>query len=179
MESTKEKISLVYKNLKDKFGWKNVMQSTKLINVVINVGVGRVRKDKSKIDLIIDRLTKITGQKPSARKAKKSIASFKVREGDVVGYVVTVRGENMYAFVDKFINITIPRMKDFQGINRTSVDSMGNLTVGIRDHSIFPEIKDENLQDIFPLEVTFVTTAKNKEEGLLFFESFGIPFKSQ
>ncbi|MCK5096415.1 MAG: 50S ribosomal protein L5, partial [Candidatus Pacebacteria bacterium] len=140
----------------------------------VNCGIGSV-KDKNKIKLIEDRLTKIIGQKPSPRSAKRSIATFKLREGDVVGYATTLRGERMCNFLDKLINIAIPRMRDFQGLSRTAVDEMGNYTIGIKEHTIFPETSDEDIKDVFGFSVTIVTTAKTSNEAEAFLEEVGIP----
>lgn len=176
MESVKEKQNKIFESFKDKFGYKSIMQSPKLTKVVISTGIGSI-KDKNKIKVIEDRLMKITGQKPSARSAKKSIASFKLREGDVVGYQVTLRGERMVNFIDKLINTALPRTKDFRGISIESTDGMGNYTLGIKEHTIFPETADEDLRDVFSLAITFVTTAKTKEEAKEFFTFIGLPFK--
>ena len=177
MIDVNDKIKTAYTEIKDKFGWTNPMQSPKVEKVVISVGVGRVKKDKQRIDLIRDRLTKITGQKPADRKAKKSIAAFKLRDGEIVGLMTTLRGKNKADFLYKLVNIALPRMRDFRGIKRESVDEMGNLTLGITEHTIFPEVQDENLQDIFGLSITIVTTAKNKEIATAFFEAAGFPFQ--
>ena len=177
MTITETKIKETFKKLKDDFSWKNPMQAPKVEKIVISVGIGRVRKDKQKVELIQDRLAKITGQKVIPRKAKKSIASFKLRDGEDVGFATTLRGKKMHAFLDKFVNTAIPRMRDFRGIPQKSVDLMGNLTIGIPEHIIFPETPDENLQDIFGLSVTIVTTARNKEEAFAFLKHIGIPFK--
>lgn len=162
--------------LQKQFGLKNVMQSPKLVKLAISTGIGSV-KDKKKIELIADRLAKITGQKPATKGSKKSIASFKVREGDPVGYQITLRGSRMYDFLDKLINIALPRTKDFRGIPRNSVDDMGNYTLGIKEHTIFPETADEELKDVFGFAITVVTTSNNKELTLAFLESIGFPFK--
>lgn len=176
MESVKEKQNKVFESFKDKFGYKSVMQTPKLVKVVISTGIGS-QKDKNKIKTIENRLTKITGQKPAPRAAKKSIASFKLREGDIVGYQVTLRGERMINFVDKMINTALPRTKDFRGISIDSTDGMGNYTLGIKEHTIFPETADEDLKDVFSMAITFVTTAKTKEEAKEFFTFLGFPFK--
>ena len=147
----------------------------KIVKVVINSGVGS-KKDKKFSEIILDRLAKITGQKAAARPAKQSIASFKVREGDVVGYAITLRGHRMYNFLDKLINVAIPRMRDFKGLSRTSVDSMGNCTIGIKEHTIFPEAAEEDLKDVFGFSIAIVTTAKNKEDAEMLLEQIGIPF---
>ena len=113
------------------------------------------------------------------RGAKKSIASFKIRLGDPIGIVATLRGKRMYAFLEKLINVALPRTKDFRGISRKAVDNVGNLTIGIKEHTIFPETADEDIKDVFGLSITLVSTAKNKEEGLAFYELIGIPFKKE
>jgi len=119
----------------------------------------------------------ITGQKGALRGAKQSVSSFKVRQGDPIGIVVTLRGKRMFAFLEKLINVALPRTKDFRGINRNAVDNVGNLTIGVKEHTIFPETADEDIRDIFGLSITLVSTAKNKKEGTTFFELLGIPFK--
>lgn len=178
METVKQKETKSYKDLKEEFGYVNVMQAPKLVKVVVSSGTGSLSKrDRNKAELVADRLAKITGQKVSPRGAKQSIATFKLRQGDVIGYVVTLRGKRMYSFLDKMLNIALPRTKDFRGINRTVVDDIGNLTIGIKEHSIFPETSDEELKDVFGLAVTMVSTAKNKKEAMAFFENLGVPFK--
>jgi large subunit ribosomal protein L5 len=162
----------------EKLGYSNPMQSPRIEKVIVSAGTGSIA-DKNKVALIEDRLSLITGQKPAPRQAKKSIASFKLRQGDVVGYQVTLRGKAMYGFLDKLINIAIPRTKDFRGFKRESVDEMGNLTIGISEHTIFPETSDEELKDVFGLAITIVTTATNRTEALSFFEHIGIPFKKE
>lgn len=167
-----------FEKLKNEFNYKNVMAAPHLQKVVISVATGTaVKKDRKRNEFVMDRLSKITGQKATLRKAKKSVASFKTREGDPIGVAVTLRGARMFGFVDKLLNVTLPRTKDFRGINRTSVDNIGNITFGIKEHTIFPEIKDEELKDVFGMAVTLVTTAKTKEEATRFFELIGIPFK--
>lgn len=178
METTKQKEQKAFTTLKEKFGYTNVMRAPRLVKVVIGSGTGTgIKRDKNRNEFLLDRIGKITGQKPATRGAKKSIASFKVRQGDPIGIMVTLRGARMYSFLDKLINIALPRTKDFRGIDRKVVDSIGNLTLGIKEHTIFPETGDEELKDVFGLAVTIVTTAKNKEEATAFFQSLGIPFK--
>ena len=146
--------------------------------MVVSSGTGSgFKKNIDFNDLVKDRITKITGQKPSTKSAKKSIASFKIRTGDPIGVMVTLRGARMYGFLEKLINVAIPRTKDFRGIDKKIVDNIGNLTMSIKEHTIFPETGDEELKDVFGLAVTMVTTAKTKEEALDFFELLGIPFK--
>lgn len=178
METVKQKEKKSFNTLKTKYGHKNVMSSPHLVKVVVASGTGSgVKRNKDFNKLVIDRLSKITGQKPATKSAKKSIASFKIRQGDPVGVMVTLRGARMYGFLDKLINVAIPRTKDFRGIDRKIVDNIGNLTMSIKEHTIFPETGDEELKDVFGLSVTIVSTAKNKEEATDFFEQIGIPFK--
>ncbi len=160
------------------FGYKNVMASPKLVKISVSVATGTaIKRDRKFNELVMDRLAKITGQKPTIRKAKKAVASFKTRQGDPIGVAVTLRGKRMYGFLDKVLNVSLPRTKDFRGLNRTSVDAIGNMTFGIKEHTIFPEIKDEELKDVFGMAITLGTTAKTKEEATRFFELIGIPFK--
>ena len=154
------------------------MAAPRLMKVVVASGTGSaMKKDNKRNDLVSDRMAKITGQKPSPRGAKQSIATFKIRQGDPVGITVTLRGPRMYAFLEKFFNIAIPRTKDFRGYNNKSVDDIGNLTLGIKEHTIFPETADEDIKDVFGLAVTIVSSAKTKAEGTAFFELIGVPFK--
>ncbi len=178
METTKQKEKKVFNLLKDKYNYKNIMAAPHFTKVVVSSGTGSgAKRDKNRNDFVMKRLAKITGQKASLRGAKKSIASFKVREGDPVGVMVTLRGARMYGFLDKLINVAIPRTKDFRGIDRNSVDNMGNLTMSVKDHTIFPETGDEEIKDVFGLAITLVTTAKSKDECLSFLEIIGVPFK--
>lgn len=179
METVKQRESKAFESLKKDFNLSNVMQAPRLEKVTLSVGVGKIKDDKRKIELIEDRLIKISGQKPVLVKAKKSIATFKTREGDVSGFKVTLRGSRMYEFLDKYINISIPRTKDFRGINTKSVDEMGNLTIGIKEHIIFPETGDEEIRDIFGLSVTINTTAKDSKLAQAFLASIGVPFKKE
>ena len=178
METVKQKEKKAYEILKAKYSYKNVMASPKLVKIVVAVGTGSgIKRNKDHNKFIMDRLAKITGQKPATRGAKKSIASFKIRIGDQVGVMVTLRGARMYGFLDKLINVAIPRTKDFRGIDRKIVDGIGNLTMSIKEHTIFSETGDEELKDVFGMGVTIVTTAKNKAEATDFFEILGVPFK--
>ncbi|OHA16745.1 MAG: 50S ribosomal protein L5 [Candidatus Taylorbacteria bacterium RIFCSPHIGHO2_02_FULL_45_28] len=167
-----------FKALKDKLGLKNPMQAPRLLKVVISNGFGST-KDKKKIELIADRLAKITGQKPAVRVTKKAIATFKTRQGDAIGYQVTLRGPRMFDFMDRLIHIALPRTKDFRGLSRTSVDDMGNFTIGIKEHTIFPETSDEDLKDVFGLAITIVTTSSDKKATLAFLEHIGMPLKRE
>ncbi|MBU1557970.1 50S ribosomal protein L5 [Patescibacteria group bacterium] len=176
MESLKEKQNKIFDLMKGDFGYVNIMQTPKIEKIVVNVGTGST-VDKKKIELIEDRITKITGQKPSPRKAKLSIAAFKLREGSDVGYQSTLRGKRMVDFFDKVVNIALPRMKDFRGLSRKGVDAMGNYTLGIKDHTIFTEASDEELKNVFGMSITIVTTAKSKKEAVFLLESLGWPFE--
>lgn len=174
----KEKINKAFDGMKSDFHYKNKLQSPRLTKITISVATGRAMKqDKKKNEFVIDRLLKITGQKATERQAKKAIASFKTRIGDKIGVAATLRGRRMYGFLEKLLNTSIPRTKDFRGLKKTSVDEMGNLTFGIKEHTIFPEIRDEELKDVFGMAITITTTAKNKKEATKFFEIIGIPFK--
>jgi large subunit ribosomal protein L5 len=178
--TVKEKEIESFGKMKETFHYKNVMAAPKMVKVVLNVGTGTaIKKDKNKNDAIEARLAKITGQKGAFRGAKQSIASFKVRQGDPIGVVVTLRGKRMYAFLEKLINVALPRTKDFRGISLGVVDNIGNLTLGIKEHTIFPETADEDIRDVFGLAITLVSTAKSKEEGKAFFGILGIPFKKE
>ncbi len=176
MNNLKEKINKSFAVLKAERGYKNPMQAPRVLKVVVSTGVGSF-KDKAKFKIVEDRLARITGQKAAPRGAKISIATFKSRTGDIVGYQVTLRGNRMYDFLDRLNNIALPRTKDFRGISPTAADEMGNYTLGIKEHTIFPETTDEELKDVFGLAVTIVTTAKSKEEVVSFLTHLGFPFK--
>ena len=178
--TVKEKEAQAFEKMKDVFHYNNAMAAPKIKKIVVNTGTGTpMKKDAKKNDAIAERLAKITGQKGALRGAKQSVSSFKVRQGDPIGIVVTLRGKRMFAFLEKLINVALPRTKDFRGINRNAVDNVGNLTIGVKEHTIFPETADEDIRDIFGLSITLVSTAKNKKEGLAFFEILGIPFKKE
>jgi large subunit ribosomal protein L5 len=172
------KIANTFSALKERFAYTNPMQAPKLEKVVVSVGTGRV-DDPRKIELIQDRLAKITGQKPAPRPARQSIASFKIREGDIIGYQVTLRGTRMQHFLDKLIHLALPQTRDFRGLSEKSIDEMGNYTLGVREHTIFPETSDEELKDVFSLSVTIVTTAKSKEEAEALLRHLGLPLQKE
>ena len=174
--SVKEKIAKAYDSMKADFGYKNKMQAPKIEKVIVSVGVGS-QKDKKKVELIGNRLEKITGQKVAPRVAKKSIATFKVREGDLSGYQVTLRGPRMVDFLDRLLNISLPRTKDFRGLVKKGIDAMGNYSIGIKENTIFPETSDEDLKDVFGMTITIGTTANNKKEAEAFLSYIGFPFK--
>jgi large subunit ribosomal protein L5 len=178
MNTVQDKRKDLFESLKEKFGLTNVMQTPKIIKVVVSTGVGKANKDSKRLELIENRMARITGQKPSPRPAKKSIAAFKSREGDIVGYQVTLRGAEMRGFIDKLIHVALPRTRDFRGIPRKAMDDMGNYTLGIKEHTVFPETSDEELKDVFGLSVTFVTNTNKKEQAFALFEHLGFPFRS-
>jgi len=164
--------------LKSELGYKNIMQTPRVVKIIVSTGVGAA-KDQKRRDLIADRLARITGQAPSTRLAKKSIANFKIRQGDVVGYQVTLRGERGRAFLDKLIHIVLPRVKDFRGISLNSIDEMGNISLGIKEHIVFPETADEDSKDIFGLAITIVTSTKSKKEAERFLRHLGVPLREK
>lgn len=172
----KEKIQTAFESLKGAFGYVNVMQSPRIEKVVVSTGIGKIA-DKQKIKLIENRLALITGQKVAPRQAKKSIASFKLREGDVIGYQITLRGARMQHFLDKLIHVALPNTRDFRGLKTSAIDEMGNYTLGIPEHTIFPETADEEIKDVFGFSITIVTTAKTKEEAEALLRHIGLPLQ--
>ncbi|PCI28478.1 50S ribosomal protein L5 [Candidatus Kaiserbacteria bacterium] len=178
MQTTTEKQIKMFDVLKKQFGYTNKMQTPKLTKIVVAAKVGSM-KEKNKIELVIDRLAQITGQKPKANVAKKSIATFKLREGTIIGHSVTLRGKRMGDFLDKLIHIALPRTRDFRGLNVSGIDEMGNYSIGIKEHTIFPEAADEELRDVFGFGITFVTTAKTKEEAEALLRELGLPIKKE
>jgi large subunit ribosomal protein L5 len=177
MEPVITRIKSAYPAMKEAFRYTSQMQTPRVKKVVVSVGTGR-EKDKTKLALIVDRLARITGQRPAPRPAKKSIASFKTRQGDIVGYQATLHGARAISFLDKLIHLALPQTRDFQGLKVSAIDAMGNCTVGIREHTIFPECADEELKDVFSLAVTIVTTAKNKKEAEAYLRHIGLPLKA-
>lgn len=165
--------------LKADLGIKNNMLVPRLSKVVINVGFGRHFKEKEYIASVEKALNKISGQKPVMTKAKKSISAFKIREGLVIGAKVTLRGQRMYDFVEKLVNITFPRVRDFRGIESKAIDKRGNLTIGFKEHVCFPEIRVEEIDNVFGLEVCLSANAKSYEDGSALWNSFGFPFKKK
>lgn len=163
--------------LKEEFHIHSLQAVPKLEKITINVGVGRALGDKKIIDAVVGTITNITGQRPVLTKAHQSISNFKLRQGMVVGVTTTLRRQRMYDFLDKLINVTLPRVRDFQGIKPTAVDPQGNLNIGFKEHIVFPEMKSDTIEHIHGLEVALTTTATNREQGYRLFELFGIPFK--
>lgn len=163
--------------LKEALGVKNALAVPRIEKVVVNAGLGKGLQDSSYIDTAVNTLARITGQQAQKTKARKSISNFKIREGMVVGAKVTLRGERMYAFLDKLINVALPRVRDFRGLSRKAFDGHGNYSIGFREHIVFPEISSDEVEQIVGLEINIVTTAEKNEEGLKLLELFGIPFE--
>ena len=163
--------------LKEKFGYKNVHQIPKFEKVVINMSVGDAISNSKALDIAIQELTTISGQKPVITKAKKSIAAFKLREGMNIGGKVTLRGERMYVFLDKLFNIVLPRIRDFRGLSRKSFDGRGNYNMGLKEQLVFPEINFDKVDKARGMDIVIVTTAKNDEEATAFLESMGLPLQ--
>ena len=175
----KEKyLSETVTNLTDKFGYKNIMQVPKLEKIIINVGVGEAVGNSKILDGAIADLTTIAGQKPVVNKAKKSIAAFKLRQGMSIGTKVTLRGERMYYFLDKLINIALPRVRDFRGVNPSSFDGRGNYALGMKEQLIFPEINYDKIDKVRGMDIVIVTTAKTDEEARELLRLLGMPFSA-
>ena len=171
-----------YKNeivpkLKEKFQYKNVMQVPRIERVVVNIGVGEAIQNPKALDGAVNDLMMISGQKPVVTRAKKSIASFKLREGMAIGCKVTLRGERMYNFLDKLINLALPRVRDFRGVSPQAFDGRGNYSLGIKEQTIFPEIEYDKIDKIRGLEVVIVTTAQTDEESRELLRHMGMPFR--
>lgn len=167
----------IFKALMEKFSYKNPMQVPKLEKITLNIGLGEAKENSKLMDTAIEELKLITGQKPIVTKAKKSIANFKVREGMAVGLKVTLRGDNMYVFADKFFNIALPRVRDFKGVNKNSFDGRGNYSMGIKEQLIFPEIVYDDVDLVKGMNIVFTTTAKTDEEALELLKLLGLPFE--
>lgn len=166
----------VVKSLMTKFNYSSVMQVPAMEKIVINIGVGDAVSNSKLLDEAVEELTLIAGQKPVITKAKKSIAGFKLREGMPIGCKVTLRGERMYEFLDKLINISLPRVRDFRGVPKNSFDGRGNYTLGIKEQLIFPEINFDKVNKLRGMDIVFVTTAKTDEEGHELLAQLGMPF---
>ena len=162
--------------LSREFGYKNPMEVPRIVKIVLNIGLGEALESNSAVGAAVGDLQKISGQKPIENRAKMSIANFKLREGSVVGTSVTLRGNRMWQFYDRFVNITLPRVRDFRGISRTSFDGRGNYSLGMRDQSTFPEIDYNEIDRMRGMQLTFVTTAGSDEEGRRLLELLGMPF---
>jgi len=164
--------------LKEKFGYKSVMQVPRIDKITLNMGVGEALADKKVLDNAVGDMTKIAGQKPIVTKARKSVAGFKVREDYPIGCKVTLRNRRMYEFLDRLISVAIPRVRDFRGLNVKSFDGRGNYSLGIKEQIIFPEIDYDKIDAIRGMDITITTTAKTDEEGLALLQAFNFPFKN-
>ena len=165
----------IKKSLKEKLGFKNDMAIPKIEKISINMGVGEASQDKAKIDGAVNDLKLISGQQPVITKARKSVAGFKLREGVNVGVKVTLRKNKMYEFLDRLVNIALPRVRDFRGLSKKSFDGKGNYSLGLKEQIVFPEIDYDNLDSLRGMDITIVTSAKNDEQGLELLKSFNLP----
>jgi large subunit ribosomal protein L5 len=165
--------------LQKSLGFDNVMEVPRLQKVVLNIGIGQAQGDAKVLDAAVEDLTTIAGQKPVVTKARKSIANFKLREGVAIGVKVTLRGERMWAFYDRLVNMALPRVRDFRGVSPNSFDGRGNYTLGFNEQLVFPEIQYDSIEQVRGLEVTIVTTARNDEEGRALLQMLGMPFKRE
>jgi len=178
MERLQEKYNKeIVPALKEKFKFNNVMQAPRILKIVLNVGLGKIKDDKKKIDQTLEDLKKVAGQAPVKTVARKSISGFKVRENQVVGITCTLRGFRMYAFLDKLINVALPRVRDFQGIPVKGFDGRGSFHLGLKEHIVFPEVPADSLENIFGLEVSIVTNARKDEPAKELLRLMGFPFK--
>lgn len=168
----------VIPEMKKQFGCKNNLAVPRLIKIVINVGLSKALKNKEFKETVEQNLKSITGQKAIITRAKRAISGFGIREGLIIGEKITLRGQKMYDFAHKIINVALPRIRDFQGLNYSSLDKKGNLTIGLKECTVFPEINQEEISAIHGLEITLVTNAKTKEEALMLFKLLKFPFKS-
>ncbi len=167
----------IQKQLQEEFGYANVMQIPRLVKVVVNTGVGEAARDSKVIDGAVDDLTKITGQKPVVTKARKSIAQFKLREGQAIGAHVTLRGDRAWEFIDRLVSLALPRIRDFRGLSDKQFDGNGNYTFGVQEQSIFHEINQDRIDRVRGFDITVVTTAKTDDEGRAFLRHLGFPFR--
>ena len=178
MNRLKEKyVKEIVPSLKEKFSYKSVMQVPKLEKIVINIGAGDASHNSKLLDACVNDLMAITGQKPVITRARKSIAGFKLREGQHVGCKVTLRGENMYTFLDKLISVSLPRVRDFRGLSPKAFDGRGNYTIGIKEQLVFPEIEFDNVVKVRGMDIVLVTTANSNDEAYALLEELGIPFR--
>lgn len=171
-----------YKNdivpkMAEKFGFKNIYEVPRLVKIVINVGLGEAAHDKKVLDGVMRDIAEITGQKPAFTKARKAIAGFKIRKGSLIGCKVTLRRARMYEFLDRLINVALPRIRDFRGVSADSFDESGNYSLGITEQGIFPEIEIDKIQMVHGMDIAIVTTAKNRTEAFELLNLFGMPFK--
>ena len=164
-------------NLKEKLGYKSVMEVPKLEKITINMGVGEASKDKKILENALNDLEAISGQKPVIRRAKKSIAGFKIREGMPIGVAVTLRGDRMWEFYDRFVQVVVPRIRDFRGFNKKSFDGNGNYTLGLNEQLVFPEVEYDKVRDIRGMNITICTSANDNNQGYVLLQSLGFPFR--
>lgn len=164
--------------LKERFQYKSIMQVPRITKICVNKGIGNAVADKKLVDIGVDELTTITGQKAVATKAKNSVSNFKLREGMPIGARVTLRGDQMYEFMDRLMTIALPRVRDFRGISEKGFDGRGNYTLGIKEQIIFPEISIDKIKAISGMDITFVTSAQNDEESYELLKAFGMPFQN-
>lgn len=169
----------IVSNLTEQFEYENIMAVPKLKKIVINCGVGEAVENEKRLDTVVDNVAKITGQHPVTTKAKKSISNFKTRKGMPIGCKVTLRKKEMFEFLDRLINLALPRTRDFQGVPDKSFDGRGNYTLGIKEHTIFPEINTDEVDEVHGLDVTFVTSAETDEEAYALLKEFGMPFQKR
>lgn len=169
---------VVVPKLMERFGYKSVMQVPRLVKITLNMGVGEAVSDKKILENALADLTRIAGQKPVVTKARKSIATFKIREGWPIGCKVTLRQERMYEFLDRLVNVAIPRVRDFRGISPRSFDGGGNFSLGVKEQIIFPEIDYDKVDHLRGLDITFTTTARSDDEGRALLQAFNFPFRS-
>ncbi|OGE85103.1 MAG: 50S ribosomal protein L5 [Candidatus Doudnabacteria bacterium RIFCSPHIGHO2_02_FULL_46_11] len=165
--------------LQKELGLNNALAVPRVEKVIINVGIGRFTKDEKMVNAIVEDLTKITGQRPVKTVARKAIAGFKIREGNIVGVKATLRGARMYEFLQRLLGVALPRVRDFRGISAEGFDGEGNYSLGLSEHIVFPEVSTDAVEHVFPLQITVVTTAKNVESGYKLLKSLGFPFKDE
>ena len=170
--------SQITPKLMEQFGYTNMLQVPKVIKITVNRGLGEAATNAKALESSIAEIAKITGQKPVVTRAKKAIAGFKIRAGMPVGVMVTLRGDRMYAFLDRFINLTLPRIRDFRGISPKSFDGRGNYSIGIREQLIFPEIEYDQIDQIRGMDISIITTADNDEAGRALLKEMGMPFRA-
>ncbi|MER3491353.1 MAG: 50S ribosomal protein L5 [Mastigocladus sp. ERB_26_2] len=166
-------------NLTKQFGYTNVHQVPKLVKVTVNRGLGEAAQNAKALEASLSEIALITGQKPVVTRAKKAIAGFKIRQGMPVGIMVTLRGERMYSFLDRLINLALPRIRDFRGVSSKSFDGRGNYTLGVREQLIFPEVEYDSIDQIRGMDISIITTAKSDEEGRALLKEMGMPFREQ
>jgi large subunit ribosomal protein L5 len=163
--------------LAEKFGRKNILSLPRLQKIVVNMGVGKTLQDKNRIDQAAEQLAQITGQRPQITKARKAVASFRLREGNQIGCRVTLRGQRMYEFLDRLISVALPRIRDFRGVNPKSFDGNGNYSLGLTEQQVFPEIDPDKVNFVQGMDITFVTSTRNDDEARELLRSFGMPFR--